>query len=189
MIRKVLIVSDSHGKGRNVMDAIRKEKPDMMIHLGDIEDEPGDYRDCLDEVMRERLEDGKENLSETGGLPVPAVFIKGNCDAYYGKELKNAAVFELNGHRFFCTHGHKYGVSYGIMNLVYTAMENDCDIAMYGHTHMPFDDTFGEEDSSVAAVRVLNPGSISLPRGGNQKSYMVMSFGNDGDFEVELKEL
>ena len=40
MIKKVLIVSDSHGKSKNVKEAIGKEKPDMLIHLGDIEDDP-----------------------------------------------------------------------------------------------------------------------------------------------------
>ena len=37
-------------------------------------------------------------------------------------------------------------------------------------------------------VRVLNPGSISLPRGGEKKSYMVMLF-NDDEYSVELKKL
>ena len=40
MIRKILIVSDSHGKSKNVARAIDKERPDMLIHLGDIEDDP-----------------------------------------------------------------------------------------------------------------------------------------------------
>ena len=169
MVKKILIVSDSHGKSKNVKQAIGKEKPDMLIHLGDIEDDPSDVRACLD----------KDSLH-------PAVFIQGNCDRYRsggnGDELKKVSVFKLNGHVFYCTHGHREGVNYGFENLYYSARENECDIVLFGHTHMPFDEDFD-------GVRVMNPGSISLPRGGNRKSYMVMTFEEDGSYEVELKYL
>ena len=77
-----------------------------------------------------------------------------------------------------------------LINLMYTALENGCDVAMYGHTHVPFDDSFGEEKETQ--VRILNPGSISLPRGGRGKSYMVVTFSGTEDeasYEVELKTL
>ena len=41
-IQKILIVSDSHMNTENILQAIKHEKPDMLIHLGDIEDDP-DY--------------------------------------------------------------------------------------------------------------------------------------------------
>ena len=144
----------------------------MLIHLGDVEDDPEKIRKWL-----------------RGGI-VPAVFIQGNCDRYSGDKLKKIAVFELNSHRFFCTHGHRQGVNYGVEGLMYSAMENDCDIALYGHTHIPFDDTFeGFGGASSGSVHILNPGSISLPRGGSKKSYMVMIFDDEGNYEVELKVL
>ena len=182
MIKKVLIVSDSHGKSQNIKTAIDRECPDMLIHLGDIEDETEKVRRWLDETA------AKHNIS----LPVPAVFVQGNCDRYgdYNKELKKISVFNLNGHKFFCSHGHIQGVNMSLTNLMYSALENGCDIAMYGHTHVPFDDFFGEDDDSK--VRILNPGSISLPRGGKGKSYMVMTFSGDEsrtECEVELKTL
>ena len=189
MIKKVLIVSDSHGKSSNVKIAIDREYPDMLIHLGDIEDEPDKIRRWLDEAAEKYNSHLTSKDSESRiSLPVPAIFIQGNCDRYgdYKKELKQVSVFELNGHKFFCSHGHIQGVNMGLTNLMYTALENDCDIAMYGHTHVPFDESFGEEEEN--RVRILNPGSISLPRGGRRKSYMVMTFFEEG-FEVELKEL
>ena len=73
-------------------------------------------------------------------------------------------------------------MNYGFENLCYSAREIECDIVLFGHTHMPFDEDFD-------GVRVMNPGSISLPRGGNRKSYMVMTFEEDGSYGVELKYL
>ncbi len=172
MIQKILIVSDSHGRSGLVENIIRKECPDMLIHLGDIEDDPGVIRSCLDETAKTR------NKS----IPVPAVFVQGNCDRYAGKELKAAAIFNLNGHRFYCTHGHRNGVDYGVENLAYTALENGCDFALYGHTHRPFDDEW-------EGVRILNPGSIGYPRGGSKPGYMILQFDERGDYTVERKKL
>ena len=183
MIRKILIVSDSHGKSKNVKLAINLEKPDMLIHLGDIEDNPDDIRACLDK-MAEKWNASHGSVTDRKSMPIPAVFIQGNCDRYRiggdGNELKQVSVFKLNGHGFYCTHGHREGVNYGLENLYYSALENGCDIALYGHTHRPFDEWSGD-------VRIMNPGSISLPRGGSRKSYMVMTFKEDGSYEVELK--
>lgn len=198
MIRKILIVSDSHGKNRNVCEAIRREVPDMLIHLGDIENDPGEISRWLDEAASKYNRTNSTKTSDSASsdsqnnyeksIPIPAIFIQGNCDRYGGNELRKNAVFELNDHKFFCTHGHSVGVNYGLQNLIYTAMENDCDIALYGHTHTPFDDTF-ESEAAGTGVRILNPGSISLPRGGSRKSYMVMTFDDDGEYEVVLKNL
>ncbi len=178
MIKKVLIVSDSHGKSKNVKEAIGKEKPDMLIHLGDIEDDPEKLRRWLDERAKKSI---------------PAIFIQGNCDRYMSSDvnsaLKQVAMFELNDHKFFCCHGHVQGVNYGLENLMYTAIENGCDIAMYGHTHTPFNDVFDGFGDAGESVHILNPGSISLPRGGNPKSYMIMKFDDNNDYEVELKSL
>lgn len=208
MIRKILIVSDSHGKSQNVKLAIDREMPDMLIHLGDIEDDPEKVRGWLDKsAMVWNAKAGADERKK--GLPIPAVFIEGNCDRYRygstgGKEdyLKKVSVFKLNGHGFYCTHGHREGVNYGFDNLYYSALENGCDTALFGHTHMVFDEFFenssggnpdeGSDEKSdeiIRGVRVLNPGSISLPRGGSRKSYMVMTFEEDGSYEVELKFL
>ncbi len=193
MVKKILVVSDSHGKSQYVKEAIDKEYPDMLIHLGDIEDDPELIRGWLDDAARVwngSGHDGEDRIA----LPVPAVFIQGNCDRYHhgnnvNDELKQSAVFEINEHRFFCSHGHRQGVGYELNNLIYTALENDCDIAMYGHTHVPFDDEYEGFGDAGSAVRILNPGSIALPRGGSKRSYMVITFDKENNYEVEMKNL
>ena len=184
MINKILIVSDSHGRSQNIKTVIDKEQPDMLIHLGDIEDDPDKVREWLDAAAKKK---------EAAATVIPAVFIQGNCDRSVvtgssGTKLKSVAVFEVNGHRFYCCHGHHERVDYGYENLIYSARENDCDIALYGHTHRSFDDVFDVFGLPGENVRVLNPGSISLPRGGEKKSYMVMLFNGD-EYSVELKKL
>ncbi len=157
---KVLVVSDSHRDTQSVIDVIEKEKPEMLIHLGDLETDTSE----IEKAMQ---------------VPVhPCVFIRGNCDGYE-RNLKPVAVFDLCGHRFFCTHGHSQGVYMSYDNLIYSAEENDCDIALFGHIHQPVDETFGD-------VRILNPGSISRPRGGSRKSYIVMEMSEDGEYSVSF---
>lgn len=157
---KVLVVSDSHRDTQSVIDVIEKEKPEMLIHLGDLETDTSE----LEAAMQ---------------VPVhPCVFIRGNCDGYE-RNLKPVAVFDLCGHRFFCTHGHSQGVYMSYDNLIYSAEEKDCDIALFGHIHQPVDETFGD-------VRILNPGSISRPRGGSRKSYIVMEMSEDGEYSVSF---
>ena len=160
----------------------------MLIHLGDIEDDPDLVREWLDVAAKKW--NASHDEADKKSLPIPAVFIQGNCDRYRmsnsNNELKSTAVFEVNGSRFFCTHGHKQGVNFGVENLIYSAMENDCDIAMFGHTHVPFDDYFEGYDGAAGGVRILNPGSISLPRAGTRKSYIIMEFDGE-DYEIVLK--
>ena len=177
---KILIVSDSHGMNGPLRKAILKEAPDMLIHLGDAE-----YSTM-------------EIASWAGSPKTPCVFVKGNCDynSYDSAVIKNDAVFELKGHKFFCTHGHRQRVNYGLLTLSLTAQEAGCDICMFGHTHVPYD-SFGDAVSeynryyesgfgeSFSGPRILNPGSLSLPRGGSSRGYMIMELEDDGRYDVK----
>ena len=168
---KILVTSDSHGNSTLLYKAAEKENPDMFIHLGDIEDD-------ADEVAK-----------RIGAPKIPCVFIKGNCDSYYSRgNLQSSAVFSLKGHRFYCTHGHIQSVNYGLDKLVFYALDEDCDIALYGHTHIPFNE-FIEGSFGAGKVHVMNPGSIALPRGGSSRSYMVIDLKDSGAYNVELKTL
>ena len=66
--------------------------------------------------------------------------------------------------------------------LRFAALENDCDIAMYGHTHVPY----LEEDPDD--VTILNPGSISKPRQADHRyTYMVMEIDDEDEVTYELR--
>ena len=167
---KILILSDSHGRSDRIFRAYDIEKPDMVIHLGDLED--------MRDSVAARLDSPK----------TPCIFIKGNCDYSSQGDLQSFAVFTLKKHRFYCTHGHLVKVNYGLDTLLYTAEENNCDIALYGHTHMPMN-TFMEGSFGGPKIHVLNPGSISLPRGGFERTYMIMELRESGAYDVKLKTL
>ncbi len=157
---RILIMSDSHGRNENVELAIEQVREEigefqMLIHLGDV----GDARE----------------LESLAG--VPCYIVRGNTD--YDAKLLNANVIEAGGHRIFATHGHLYQVDMRLDLLRFAALENDCDIAMYGHTHVPY----LEEDPDD--VTILNPGSISKPRQADHRyTYMVMEIDDEDEDEV-----
>lgn len=160
---RILIMSDSHGRNENVELAIAQVREEigefqMLIHLGDV----GDARE----------------LESLAG--VPCYIVRGNTD--YDAKLLNANVIEAGGHRIFATHGHLYQVDMRLDLLRFAALENDCDIAMYGHTHVPY----LEEDPDD--ITILNPGSISKPRQANHRyTYMVMEIDDEDEVTYELR--
>ncbi len=154
-MKKILIISDSHGWDDNMKKVIEEQKPmDVLIHLGDVED--------------------SEDLIPTLVNPDCKVYIvKGNND-YFSEDLPNEIQFELCGHNILLTHGHTFGVNMGVDRIVEEAQAHGCDIAMFGHTHRPYFDT-------IEGVTLINPGSISYPRQKDRKpSYMVMEMNDDG---------
>ena len=158
---RVLIVSDTHGKDDNLLKVLEIEKKlDFMVHLGDI----GRLEDYIEEVT---------------GLACFAV--RGNND--WSSLLPADSIIMLGKHKAFITHGHHHNVYVSTDTLRTYASALGCDIAMYGHTHIP-------EIERVAGVTVLNPGSLTLPRQGNRKpSYILANIDENGDVDFEIKYL
>ncbi len=130
---KLLIVSDTHGRLEYMCAAAEREKPDLVLHLGDHD------RDAEDLSRRyPRL---------------CVVSMKGNCDVFspYGRE---EYLYTLEGVRIFAVHGHQYNVKYSLMRFAYAAAEKGAKLALFGHTHSAYCDTVGE-------VTLFNPGACS----------------------------
>ena len=168
----VLVLSDSHGQTRKVLQAIKRTKPDMLIHLGDIEDNPDVIQDYLNKVVNEK--NGRD-LKEY----VRSIYVKGNCDRFYKSKMTKAMVIEINGHNVLVTHGHGFYVDDGLTDLLEVAKQHNCDIVMYGHTHKFLDEV-------IDGIRFLNPGSIAFPRQ-EPPTYMVIEFDDLGDYKVSKK--
>lgn len=160
---RVLVMSDTHGNSANIEAAITKTKTEIgmihqVIHLGDI---------GSDARMLESL------------AGVPCYIVRGNTD--YDNRLLATNVIHVGSHLIFATHGHRYDVNYNLSALRYAAMENGCDIAMYGHTHKPYLD-INEED-----VTILNPGSLSLPRQeGREKTFAILEINDNDEMKFEF---
>lgn len=132
---KILVVSDSHGRNTNLIEIVKKVSPiDMMIHLGDF---------CGTATAIENM------------VKCPVHMVAGNND--YSSTYPREKVITIGKHRIFMTHGHQYMVNYGTDRIVYKAMENNADILMFGHTHVPL---VKYEDG----ITIVNPGSVSLSR-------------------------
>ena len=132
---KIFILSDTHGESEGVEEAIRREKPDQIIHLGD----------CLRDA--EELE---RNLPYT-----PLCAVPGNNDWF--SDLSKENVISLGGIKIFLCHGHTTRVKYGLDLQVFRALQAGCAVSLFGHTHRPLI----EEQRDVL---LINPGSAADTR-------------------------
>ena len=143
----ILVISDSHGYNDQIRKVLEKEKTfDILFHLGDLQ--------CWEDEIREMTDK-------------PALMVAGNCDLF--SSLPEHLVTNMEGHRLFLTHGNHHGVSGGTGRLVRETIRHNCDIVLYGHTHMP------SIQETAAGILVLNPGSVTYPRqSGRKASYMLL---------------
>ena len=158
---KVLIVSDTHGQDENLEEAVLREAPfDYLVHCGDVEG-----RETFIEALAE----------------CPCTIVAGNNDFF--TDLPHEEIIVLENYRILVTHGHYYYVSRNHDKLIEKAQECNCQIAMYGHTHMP---VIEEEDG----ILVINPGSLTYPRQrGRIPSYAVMELEEGNEPQVEIEYL
>ncbi|MBU8879603.1 metallophosphoesterase [Bacillus sp. FJAT-29790] len=97
--------------------------------------------------------------------------VRGNCD--FEGEFSEDLVLKEEGLNVFVTHGHRYAVKSTLMNLSYRAKELNADIVCFGHSHY-----LGAE--MIDNILYVNPGSIRLPRGRTEKTYVILDVGNGG---------
>ena len=128
---RILVLSDSPGVMRYMEQAAERERPDLILHLGDYE------RDA------ERL------ASRYPEYPVRSV--PGNCDHPWPNRPL-ALLQELEGFRVLMTHGHAYGVKRGLLSMELAAREAGADAAVFGRTHTAYC-----ENSN--GIWLMNPGA------------------------------
>ena len=156
---RILIVSDTHGRHDKFEKALEKAgKIDLMIHLGDIQDE----------------EDYMENAS---GCPV--CMVAGNND--YFSDLPYERTEVIGGKKMFLTHGHSYAVHSGLRRLAEEGKRHQAEVVLFGHTHVPC-----VEEQEV--ILFVNPGSLTYPRQeGHKPSYAIMGISDSGEIRVNIE--
>ena len=95
----------------------------------------------------------------------------GNCDYISNEPYVNIEIIENK--KILYTHGHTYGVKYGIDRLLESAENNAYDIVLYGHTHIP-------KILYENGIYIVNPGSCSKPRDSSKPSYAVIDITEQG---------
>ena len=160
---KFVIASDLHGSafyGGKVRDCFEREEADMLVLLGDI----------YNHGPRNPLPEGyapMELASILNGLTDRMLVIKGNCDSDVDTlisdfEFVSEAVLVSGGRRIFLQHGDRYWIE--------NIPKNAGDCLIYGHYHICF---IERKDGIVVA----NPGSVSLPKNGTARAYLVLEEG------------
>lgn len=128
---QVLVVSDSHGHTGYLWQAVELVQPDHILHLGD------GFGDM--QLVREHY----PNISITQ--------VPGNCDIF--ADAPRETTITLDGVKLFLCHGHTRGVKSTMQAACYAAQEQGANVLLYGHTHCPSYERYGDLD-------VFNPGSI-----------------------------
>ncbi len=133
-MKKLIVLADSHGN-RKAVDALLPlvAENDYVVHLGD---GAGDMK----------------GLSEL--YPDKVYRCAGNCDFF--SPLPEEGVLEVERVRIFYCHGHKYGVKRDLFALAEAAKARDCEIALYGHTHVA-------DIRKIEGVTLVNPGTMRYP--------------------------
>lgn len=141
---KILVVSDSHGD-RQALQQLREKYQQETVAM---------------------FHCGDSELDSNDPLLADFIYVKGNCD--YGQAFVDEQVKDIAGLRFFITHGHLYNIKMTLQNLSYKAEEVQANIVLFGHSHSA-GSMLGSD-----GVLYLNPGSILLPRGRVEKTYVIL---------------
>ena len=141
---KLLILSDSHGRGDLVRRAAELHADaNALLFLGD----------------------GLRDLPED--LPMPVYAVRGNCDTFFDAADTPAERLEIfSGYRLLALHGHTREVKFTMTRALAAAMESRADLLCFGHTHEQVDrcipagdlQMFGQ--TNPRPLYVFNPGSL-----------------------------
>ncbi len=159
---KLLIASDIHGdisSAEFLISTLNNEKCDRMLLLGDLlyfgpRNALTDNYDPKSVI--ELLNDNKDTI----------MAVRGNCDSEVDQMVLDFPILaeyiclSLDGLTVYATHGHKYNTKSSLPLC-------KGDILLHGHTHVLKCEEFGDENY------YLNPGSVTYPKEGNPKTYMV----------------
>ncbi len=148
---RFIVLSDTHRYLKNAVDVIEnfKNEVDGFIHLGDMFDDAEKLHHQFNDLLY--------------------YSVSGNND--YGFKAPNERMAFLGGKKIVMTHGHRQKVSYGLMYIDYFARQEEADVVLFGHTHVPCLEYSG-------GTIFFNPGSISLPRSTYEPTFGIMEIIN-----------
>ena len=150
---QILILSDTHGRADLIDEVLGKARPDLILYCGD------GLRDLT-------------NLSSH--IPCPLYAVKGNCDLMppplpcVNQPISEEILIPIEDNmKVLLTHGHTYGVKYGLNALVERAAAMGADAVIFGHTHkqvdtllMPNDESRFPDTARTKPLHLFNPGSL-----------------------------
>lgn len=181
---KYMIASDIHGSAyycRELLRVYEESGAGGLLLLGDLL-----YHGPRNDLPREYAP--KEVISMLNAYKDQIYNVRGNCDTEVDQMvlefpvMADYALFVIDGLTIYATHGHVY-------NKEKLPPVKKGDILLHGHTHILTAERFGD-------ITVLNPGSVSIPKGGNPHTYgiledkvfRILDFGGNVVKEMSLGE-
>lgn len=144
---RVALIADTHGYYDWVIEYFNGQAaPDLLIHLGDHSD------------------DGTL-IAEALKCPYQTVYGNNDDNSIFHSEYEK--ILSIGTHRLYLLHGHQFAAYQRREKIVKRCQKENCDIAVFGHSHEYMDQT-------IDGIRVINPGSPSLPRGDRQRSFVLL---------------
>lgn len=159
---KIVFASDIHGSlpaTEAILTRFSDSGARWLVLVGDL----------LYHGPRNALPDGYDPAAVAQRLNTVAgsiIAVRGNCDSEVDQMLLNFPITApwqqvlMDNQRLFLTHGHLFGPD----NLPPLGAG---DVLVYGHTHLPVAERRDE-------IIHFNPGSVSIPKGGNVASYGML---------------
>ena len=181
----MLFASDIHGSAffcRQLLDIYRKSGAARLVLLGYIL-----YHGPRNDLPREYAP--REVISMLNPLKDQIYAVRGNCDTEVDQMvlqfpiLADYALLSIEGKTLYDTHGH-------VFNQDSLPPMQDGDILIHGHTHLLKAEKM---ETDFGTVAILNPGSVSIPKGGNPNTYAILENGIftiktlDGEIVREMK--
>lgn len=164
------IASDIHGSAywcERMIEKYRESGAEKLILLGDLL-----YHGPRNELPRDY--DTKKVTALLNAEKKNIIAVRGNCDAEVDQMVLSFPVMadfawlSVNGKNIFATHGHVYNDAEPLK----MPLLSSGDVLLHGHIHLPVAEK--KELSGGGFYLLLNPGSVSLPKGGNPNSYAVL---------------
>lgn len=174
---KILVFSDIHGCATAceiALNQFAQRNCDKMLILGDIL-----YHGPRNNIPQNY--DPKAVVSMLNPLADNILACRGNCDAEVDQMLLNFPVMadyvliNDSGKTVFATHGHVYSPlkpdgSGCVVDGSKLPHLSGVDVMFYGHTHV-------QELRNQNGITICNPGSVSIPKNGQQPGYAVWDNG------------
>jgi len=205
-MKKVLIVSDSHGKNDNLFETIKKEKADVVIHAGDYDDfnlKPMDEgkppvfkkfeRDVLKDLFHWWCKGNHDYSVKRPGIDDPKEFEQFIFNSFKIFQIENVKVLLshfLDDSRKEIYFGNAKGTPNAIKYEKGESFEKwmkelieleKPNLIITGHTHVP-------REFSLFGVKAINPGSISVPKKDTKPSYVTLEIDGSNIKNIDFKK-
>lgn len=162
---RILVVSDTHGDPRGLVAVLSKlgRSVQMLVHLGD----------GVSDV---------EAAARYGSPMPPSYVVRGNVDTDWSTpSIRQLWAFDR---KILAAHGHMYLKGDSFQPFIKAARREGAQAFFFGHTHIPF-------WAVMNGILLLNPGSLTRPRGNFGPSFAIVEAppAGMGPFDVKMYQL